>query len=200
MHVDAKDLSGKLRYFWMISSIVPRPIAWVSTISSTGVANLAPFSYFNGVCSNPPILSIAVGRRRNGEPKDTHRNAEATRELVVNLVPEEQAQKMVETSIDWPPDRSEFEAAGLTMHASDLVRPPRVMESSLSMECRLHQVVPVGDTVLLLAEILRFHAKDSILTDGMPDPAKLKPVSRLGGNLYATLGSVFELKAGGSGG
>ena len=113
MIVDFTKIDPRERYFWMISSIVPRPIAWVSTISPDGAFNLAPFSYFNGVTSDPPVVSISVGSRK-GEPKDTARNAMATRELVVNIVPAGLGKRMVQTSADYAYGVSEFEKAGLT--------------------------------------------------------------------------------------
>lgn len=195
MIVDPASLTPKDRYRWMISSIVPRPIALVATVSAEGVANLAPFSYFTGISSTPPVLAISVGPKRGGHRKDTIRNVEATRELVVNVVSEDLARPMVLTSADWPAERSEFEVAGLTPAPSDLVRPPRVAESPLAMECRLLQTIPVGPdpTWIILGEIVRIHVRDDVMTDGFPDPRKLRPLARLGGDSYAGLGEVFEM-------
>ena len=191
MHVDIKDLSGRARYEWMIRAIVPRPIAFVSTVSAGGAPNLAPFSYFNGVTGRPPVVSIAIGNRRGGARKDTLRNIEETGELVINAVTEEIAQPMADCGPDWPPGVDEFAVAGLTGVPSDLVRPPRVAESPLAMECRLYRLVPVENTAtLVLAEILRIHAREEILTDGLPDPAKFRPLGRLGGDDYAGLGPI----------
>jgi len=194
MIVDLGILSHRERYRWMTAAIVPRPIALVSTISEAGAVNLAPFSYFTGISSTPPILAISVGPGRNGR-KDTVRNLEATKEMTVSVVTEEIAEPMVLTSGDWPPDRNEFEVAGLHSVPSDLVRPPRVAESPLAMECRVIQVVPVGPdpTFVVLAEIVRIHARESILTDGLPDPVKLRPLGRLGGDLYARMGEILRI-------
>ena len=126
MIINMKDLRSRERYAWMISSVIPRPIAFVSTISEKGITNLAPFSYFNAVSSRPPILSIAIGPKRGGVVKDTLANIEATKELVVNVVTEGIAQLMVKTSGEWDPDISEFEVSGLTPVESTTVKPPRV--------------------------------------------------------------------------
>lgn len=195
MRVDLERLPPRERYAWMIASIVPRPIAFVSTVSPSGATNLAPFSYFNGVSSTPPVVSIAIGRKRGGVKKDTLRNIEETGELVVNLVSIDLAEPMVRCSGEYPPEQSEFDVSGLTPVASDLVRPPRVKESPLSMECRSLQLVPVGSdpTVIVLAEILRLHVSDDALSDGLPDPDKLRPLARLGGELYAPLGVLRKI-------
>lgn len=195
MIIDPASLSPRERYKWMISSIVPRPIAFVSTISPEGVPNLAPFSYFSGISSTPPVLAISVGPRRRGVRKDTVRNVEANAEMVVSLVSEELAKPMVLTSGDWPEGRNEFEVAGLTAVPSELVRPPRVAESPLSMECRVIQRVAVGNdpSWIVLGEVLRIHVRDEMLTDGLPDPRKLRPLARLGGDLYARLGEILEI-------
>lgn len=201
-----KDLTTRERYALLISSIIPRPIAFVSTLSRDGIENLAPFSFFNGVCANPPLVSIAIARKTGGVAKDTLRNIEETGELVINLVTEEMAERMVVTSGDWPAEVSEFDQAGFGRTPSDVVKPPRVSESPLAMECRLHSIIPVGaplatdggaeiaSTVLVLAEILVLHMDDAVLGDrGLPDPEKLKPISRLGGLGYAGLAGVRNI-------
>lgn len=193
MFITLDTLSHRDRYAWMISSVIPRPIAWVSTISADGVPNLAPFSYFNGVCSDPPTVTIAIGRKRGGVKKDTLANIEETGELVINLVSEPMLQKMVLTSGEYEPDVDEFEVAQLTRVASTIVKPPRVDEAQLSFESRLVQVIEVGKqpTALVLAELIAVHCDEEILDSaGFPDAAKLAPVSRLGGQWYATLGDL----------
>lgn len=192
MLIDPSTLTARERYQWIIGSVIPRPIAFVSTISADGVPNLAPFSYFNAVSATPPILAIAVGSRR-GQKKDTVANLEANGELVINLVSEELARPMVLTSGDWPAGKSEFEIAGLTPVASDLVRPPRVAESPVGFECRVSQILQVGETSLVLAEVFRMHVKDEVLTNGLPDPRKVRPLARLGGDAYAKLGEIIEI-------
>lgn len=203
MNIDLGRLSTRERYAWMIGTILPRPIAFVSTISQEGVVNLAPFSYFNGVSSTPPVLSVAVGPKRGGVQKDTVRNVEATGELVVNVVTEAFGEAMVKTAADWPPDVSEFEVSGLTPVASKVVRPPRVSESPVSFECRVARLVKVGEegfeTTIILAEVVLLHVADDVLRNGMPDAEKIRPLARLGGDLYAGIGPVraiprWELK------
>lgn len=195
--VDPGDLAPQDVYRLMISAIVPRPIALVSTLGPDGVRNVAPFSFFSGVSSRPPLLSIAIGAGRSGE-KDTLRNIRATREFVVNVVSEPLAAAMVASSGDYPPDVDEFEVAGLTPVPSDKVRCPRVGESPVQAECVLAQLVeqPGGsDATLVIGRVLRFHVARAVLdrASGTVDPRLLRPVGRLGGDLYATLEEPFAL-------
>lgn len=197
MILELDDLSQRDRYAWMITSIIPRPIAWVSTLSIDGVRNLAPFSFFNGICSDPPTVSIAIGRKRAGVRKDTLTNIEETRELVINIVPEKFTKEMVTTSGEYPPDVDEFEVAGLTAADSVHIRPPRVAQADLSFEAVLDRIVEVGEqpTALILARLLTIHCSDAILGEnGLPDPRRLAPISRLGGHDYATLGELLRIE------
>ncbi len=180
----------------MIGAIVPRPIALVSTINADGKTNLAPFSFFNGLSSTPPILGVSVGTKR-GKIKDTWRNAEETGEFVVNVVTESITDPMVQASADYPPEVSEFGAAGLTPIPSDLVAPPRVKESPVHFECRLEGIVELGDeevtTGLLLGRIVRIHVDDEIIPDGTHiDPVRLKAVGRMGRHWYSRTRELFE--------
>lgn len=197
MEIDLSSLSTRERYAWMTETVLPRPIAFVSTVSAEGVENLAPFSYFNGVASTPPVLSVSIGPKRGGAMKDTIRNVEATGELVINVVPRRIVEAMVRTSGEYPPEVSEFDVAGLTRVASRLVRPPRVGECPVAFECRCLDVVKVGKpdfaTSLILAEVLLVHVDETVLTEGRVDPRKVDPVARLGGQLYATLGEVWPI-------
>ena len=194
MTIDFEKIPARERYRWMVASIVPRPIAFVSSISPNGITNLAPFSFFNGVCSDPPVITIAVTHHR-GHEKDTLRNIEATKEFVVNIVGEDIAEKMVQCSGEYPYETSEFEIAGFTPVPSDRVAPPRVAECHIAMECTLLQVVRVGDpaTGVVLGKIELLHADDEILTDGTPDPEKLRPFARLGADLYSSLGELRRI-------
>lgn len=136
-------------YKLMVGLIVPRPIAFVSTISADGVRNLAPFSFFTGISANPPVICFSpMVRGTDGSRKDTLRNVEAVKEFVVNVVSEEFAEKMNVCSTEFPADVDEFEMSGLTPVASDLVKPPRVQESHISMECRLVEIVEVSSKPL----------------------------------------------------
>lgn len=196
MEIDPGALDTRERYGLLIASVVPRPIAWVSTRSKEGVVNLAPFSYFSGVCAAPLVVSIACGTRRGGAVKDTLANVEATGELVINVVTESLIDTMVHTSGEYSPEVDELAAAGLSAAPSRTVAPPRVGESPLQLECRLHRLVPVGDppATLVLAEVVWIHVAEEVLTEGRPDAEKLRPLGRLGGDQYAGLGRVVERK------
>jgi len=182
----------------LVGVILPRPIAFVSTISPDGVTNLAPFSFFTAVCPKPPVICFCNSIRvRDGSKKDTLRNVEATGEFVVNVVSEEFAQQMVVCSGDYPPDVSEFDVSGLTPIPSDLVKPPRVKESHVQMECRLLQVVTIstepGGGSLVMGEVLRFHVDDDIIDQGKVDPDKLRPIGRMGGIEYVRTTDRFSM-------
>lgn len=191
MILDPARLSSREMYAFMIGAIVPRPIAFVSTVGVSGRFNVAPFSYFNAISSAPPLIGISINRRSDG-PKDTLRNIQDTGEFVVNVVSEALFERMVDTSGDWPVDVDEFEVTGLTPVPSDLVRPPRVAESPVQMECRLHRGIEFGTTTLVVGEILRAHAADEVIAGGRIDPLKLRPVGRLGGNGYSIVSDVLE--------
>jgi flavin reductase (DIM6/NTAB) family NADH-FMN oxidoreductase RutF/uncharacterized damage-inducible protein DinB len=199
MLVDPAALDAKDLYRLMISIIVPRPIAWTSTVSADGVLNAAPFSYFQALSSKPPTVMISVGRRRGGVAKDTRSNIEATREFVVNIVSEGSGVRMVRTSVDYPPEVSEFAEAGITPVQSTKVRPPRIGESAVSLECKLDRVLEVGASGVCIGEVVAIHVKDEVLAaDGTVDPWKLRPLGRLGGATYTPLREVAEIMADGS--
>jgi flavin reductase (DIM6/NTAB) family NADH-FMN oxidoreductase RutF len=190
------DLSPRDVYRLLISSVIPRPIGWVSTIGLDGTLNLAPFSFFNAVGGNPPTILISVGQRK-GDPKDTFRNIQDTGEFVVNIVNEELAHAMNETAGEWAYRVNEFERAQVTPLASIDVKPPRVAESPIAMEVKMTQIVPVDDThyTLILGRVIRFHIRAGLLrSNGLIDAAELRPLARLGGDEYATIHQVFEMK------
>lgn len=185
-------------YKLMIGLIVPRPIAFVSTLDPQGVRNLAPFSYFTACSTNPPVICFCAAVRSGPRPqKDTLRNIEATGEFVVNIVSEDFAEKMNATSAEAPPEIDEFILAGLTPVASDLVKPPRVAESRIHLECRLRQLVPVSDKpgggTLILGDVLRFHFQDDLLDGFKIDPDKLKAIGRMGGPTYCRTRDHFDM-------
>ena len=192
MVIDPQKVSSSAMYHFMISVIVPRPIAFVSTISRAGGLNLAPFSYFVGLSSAPPLLGISINLRGKS-PKDTLANVREVGDFVVNMVNEDLAQRMVYASGDWPEDVSEFELTGLTPVPSDLVSAPRVAESPVQLECRLYREIDLGTTFFLVGEILRAHVSDQVVSDGRVDIAKLKPVGRLGGSGYSIVREVIEM-------
>ena len=182
-------------YKLLIGVVVPRPIAFVSTLSPEGVANLAPFSFFTVASANPPVLCFTASYR---EPrKDTLVNVRATGEFVVNIVSEEIAEKMNLTSGEYPYGVDEFAVSALTAVPSDLVRPPRVKESHVNMECRLLQTIevsnqPLGGT-LILGEVVRFHIDDEIVEEFRIDADKLAAVGRMAGNSYARTRDRFDM-------
>jgi flavin reductase (DIM6/NTAB) family NADH-FMN oxidoreductase RutF len=186
-------------YKLMIGMIVPRPIAFVSTLDEQGVRNLAPFSYFTACSSNPPVVCFCAAVRSGPRPhKDTLRNIRATGEFVVNIVSEEFAAEMNATSAEVAPEVDEFELAGLTPLASDLVKPARVAESRVQMECRLRQVLVVSDEPgggnLVLGDVLRFHVAEEVLDGYKIDPEKLKAIGRMGGPTFVRTHDRFDMK------
>jgi flavin reductase (DIM6/NTAB) family NADH-FMN oxidoreductase RutF len=190
------DLEPRAAYRLLISVVVPRPIGWTSTIGVDGSLNLAPFSFFNAVSNAPLTVMISVGQRQS-HPKDTLRNAQETGEFVINIVNEDLAVAMNHTSGEWAYEVNEFDRAGMTPAASIDVKPPRVAEAPIALECKVTQIVPVIDTTytLILGRVLRFHLRSAVLRpNGTIDAAELKPVARLSGDEYATLGRVFEMK------
>jgi flavin reductase (DIM6/NTAB) family NADH-FMN oxidoreductase RutF len=199
MRLDFATLAPRDAYQWMISMILPRPIAWVSTISAEGKTNLAPFSFFQGVCANPPTLMFVPVNNRQGLKKDTVRNIEAVPEFVVNLVPHRLAEQMNATSALLPYGESEFEKFGIAPAPSDQVRPPRVAAAPVAFECRLHQIVNIGEGPLaahvIFGRILAAHVADAVLgTDGRPDVSKLDLIGRLGGEAYTTTRDTFSIE------
>lgn len=199
MLLEFSSLRPRDAYAWMISTILPRPIAWVSTVSADGKTNLAPFSFFQGVTSNPPTLMFVPVNNRTGVKKDTVRNIEEIPEFVVNLVSYPLAEKMNSTSALLPYGDSEFEAFGIEPAASERVRPPRVAAAPVAFECTLERIVNIGEGPLaanvIFGRILVAHVSDAVMgPDGMPDPAKLDLVGRIGGEGYARTTERFYLK------
>jgi flavin reductase (DIM6/NTAB) family NADH-FMN oxidoreductase RutF len=191
MLLDPGRVAGPEMYRFLIAAVVPRPIALVSTRGADGALNLAPFSYFNAVSSVPPLVAIAIVDRP-GDDKDTLRNIRETGEFVVNLVCEPMLPAMAKTAGEWPRGTSEFEVAGFTPAPSERVAPPYVSESPLQLECRLHREVPLGNSILVVGEVVLARASDDVMTDGKVDPLKLRPVGRLGGENYSLLREVVK--------
>lgn len=192
MRVDPQVLPTADVYRFLISAVVPRPIAWVSTRGGDGITNLAPFSYFIALASEPPLIGISINDRE-GDPKDTLRNIRETGEWVINVVSEPLLAEMVRTAGNWPIDHSEFAAAGLAEAPSERVQAPGVAASPLRMECRLHREIPLGNSFFVVGEIVFAFVDDAVLTDGRVDAAKLAPVGRLGGEFYAPLRDVLKV-------
>ncbi|MGO8720916.1 MAG: flavin reductase family protein [Acidobacteriaceae bacterium] len=190
-------------YKLLVGSVVPRPIAFVSSMDAEGVRNLAPFSFFTVASAHPPIVCFCPMMRSAANTglqptKDTLRNIIATREFVVNIVSEEFATQMNACSAELPSEVDEFLVSGLTPIASDLVRPPRVAESHVQMECRLQQVIhvstaPLGGS-LVLGEVLRFHVRASLLDNFRVDPEKLHAIGRMAGSTYTRTRDRFDME------
>jgi len=191
MHLDPTRVPGPEMYRFLISAVVPRPIAFVSTRASGGGVNLAPFSYFNAISSVPPMVGIAIVGRP-GDEKDTLQNIRETGEFVVNLVCEPMLAAMARTAGEWPRGTDEFEVAGLTPAPSERVTPPYVRESPVQLECRLHREIPLGNSILVVGEIVFARVDDAVLTEGRVDPLKLLPVGRLGGENYSLMREVVK--------
>lgn len=181
------------RYQFLISAIVPRPIGWISTVSATGLPNLAPFSWFNAVCADPVMVMIAIGRRQ-GRHKDTSANIRDTRQFVVNVVTEAVADRMVKTSAEYPPETDEFETAGLTPIPSVQVAPARVAESPVHLECVLDRMIELGEgaTDLVLGRAVLIHAAVEVCDGDACDIHKLRSVGRLGGRQYCIVDHIVE--------
>jgi flavin reductase (DIM6/NTAB) family NADH-FMN oxidoreductase RutF len=199
MFLDFSSLAARDAYQWMTSTILPRPIAWVSTISPDGATNLAPFSFFQGITANPPTLMFVPVNNREGGKKDTVRNIELVPEFVVNLVPHALAAPMNATAALLPYGESEFGEFGIAPAPSSMVRPPRVAAAPVAFECTLHQIVNIGTGPLaanvVFGRILAAHIRDDVLgTDGFPDARKLDLVGRLGREDYSTTRDTFSLK------
>lgn len=192
MILDLKDLAPPAVYRLLIGVVVPRPIAFVSTVSADGRFNVAPFSFFNAITSRPPLVGFSIGSREGGS-KDTLRNVRAAGDFVVNIVNEPLLARAVQASSDWPADVSEFDLTGLTPAPSKRVKSPRVGESPVSLECRLEREITLGEAVFVVGEIVCAHLDESVLTEGRVDIAKLKPAGRLGGDGYSIVRDVIHL-------
>jgi flavin reductase (DIM6/NTAB) family NADH-FMN oxidoreductase RutF len=199
MEIDPATLDPRARHQLMTGLVVPRPIAWVSTVDDVGRRNLAPYSFFALVSSAPPTVVVSVGRRA-GREKDTLVNARTTGELVVNVVGRALVEAMNASAIESDPEHDEFAFAGVTPVPSRVVRPPRVAEARAHLEARVTQVVPVADddgTVanhVIFARVVHLHVDDALFAPPhRVDPRGLDPVARLAGIAYAALGETFEL-------
>jgi flavin reductase (DIM6/NTAB) family NADH-FMN oxidoreductase RutF len=199
MLLDFATLRPRDAYGWMISTILPRPIAWVSTISAAGKTNLAPFSFFQGVTANPPTLMFVPVNTRDGSKKDTVRNIEAVPEFVVNLVPFALAEQMNNCSAMLPYGESEFEKFGIQSIASERVRPPRVAAAPVAFECTLDRFVHIGEGPIaanvIFGRIRVAHIHDSVIgSDGEIDPGKLDLIGRMGGDTYTRTTQRFDVE------
>ena len=187
-------LNAKEKYQLLTSCIVPRPIAWVTTVSQKGIYNAAPFSYFTGVSIEPPFILFAV-ERRHGNKKDTVVNIEQTKEFVVNVVTSSNVQQMNLTSKDFHEDEDEFEMASLKPIPSKVVKPPSIKESPVHLECKLDQIIEIGSSPhsLVIGEVVVVTVDDELVIDGRIQMDRLKAVGRMGGKWYTKTDQRFEL-------
>ncbi|TCI50384.1 flavin reductase family protein [Exiguobacterium sp. SH1S21] len=197
LSIDPTALTERDTYKFLIGSIVPRPIAFVTTRNGD-VVNAAPFSYFNIIASNPPLVSVSI-QRKDGVMKDTARNAVATEELVIHIVDETNVALVNETAANLGPEESELDRTTFTLEPSDVIETPGVKEAKIRMECKLHHHVPIehdGKVTadVLIARVVRFHVDPELYQAGRIDAAQLAPVSRLAGDFYAKLGEQFEIE------
>jgi flavin reductase (DIM6/NTAB) family NADH-FMN oxidoreductase RutF len=186
-------------YQLLVGIVTPRPIAWVTTISPAGVVNLAPFSFFNAFGANPPVVVFSPTLRRDGSKKDTLLNLEAHPEFVLNAATAQLTDRINLSSKEIPPDESEIALTGLTTTPSLRVKPPRVAESPVTLECRVQQIVPCGTgpiaANLVVGEVLVLHVSEDVLDERRRiDPRKLRTVARLGGDYWCHTSDLFELK------
>jgi len=199
MQFDPQEIDQKANYKLMTGTVIPRPIGWISTISETGVLNLAPFSYFNAVGDDPPHVMFSTTRGNNIN-KDTLNNVLANKQFVVNIVTEELVEKMNFTSKAIPPTESEFELAGLTPIPSLKIKPPRVKECAVTMECEMvhHYFLEDhinGGSCVVIGRVVMFHVDESVLLDDFKiNLEKYRPVARLAGANYSKIGEIFSIK------
>jgi flavin reductase (DIM6/NTAB) family NADH-FMN oxidoreductase RutF len=185
---DPAEMETRAFYRVLNSVDVPRPIAWVCSRSAEGVLNLAPHSFYTVACVDPPVVQFtSVGR------KDSLRNVEATREFTVSLTPEPLFEQINATGTDFPAGMSEAEACGVRLEPSDRVGVPRVAESPVAVECRLHSTVRLGDSTVVFGAVQAITAWESAVRDGRPRIEELRPLARLGGNEWSTIGEVKEI-------
>jgi flavin reductase (DIM6/NTAB) family NADH-FMN oxidoreductase RutF len=193
-HADARKV-----YQTLLSVVTPRPIAWVTSVDPEGRVNLAPFSFYNLFGTSPPVVVFSPALRRDGSPKDTLRNVTATGEFVLNAAVEALAEQINLSSKELPYGASEVELTSLSLRPSLQVKPPRLAETPVSMECKLRQVVPLGEGPaagnLVIGEILVIHVDEAVLdAKGRVDPRKLRTIARLGGDYYIRSTDLFEMK------
>lgn len=200
MHIEAGSVSPIEAYRLLTACVVPRPIAWVTSVSDEGIVNAAPFSFFTAVSAEPPIVMISV-ERRMGEPKDTARNIRASREFVVNIVTEELAHAMNRTAANYPKNTSEVVATGLALIPGVKIKTPRIDASPINLECSVVQWIELGKgpSDLIFGEILAFHIREEVLSGGRIDFRKLKAIGRLSGSAYCKTTEVMEMRRDGAG-
>jgi flavin reductase (DIM6/NTAB) family NADH-FMN oxidoreductase RutF len=197
MLFDFKEIPGKECYKLLVSTVTPRPIAWVVSQDAKGLLNAGAFSFFNAFSGDPPVVAIGMGNHKPGRPKDSLVNIRETSQFVVNLVSEENAEQMNITAIEFDADVNELEQAGLTTLPSVRVKPPRIAESPVAMECELMQIVDLGETGLVLGRVLAMYVRDDLVLDAAShyiDTPKLRLIGRMHGRgWYARTSDLFDM-------
>jgi flavin reductase (DIM6/NTAB) family NADH-FMN oxidoreductase RutF len=198
MKIFPAQLNRRDSHELLMSAILPRPIAFVSTVGQDGVFNLAPFSCFAPLGSKPAVIGLGISLKRDGRTKDTLTNIEFTREFVVNAVDEPLARAMNQSAAEYPSEVDEFKEVGLTPVASELVRSPRLAESPINLECRATEILKYGETPtgghIIIAEIILAHIRDDLWAGDEIDLSKWKPIGRLGNKLYCRISDVFAME------
>jgi flavin reductase (DIM6/NTAB) family NADH-FMN oxidoreductase RutF len=198
MLFDFATIAARERYKLLVSTVVPRPIAWIVSQGPNGQLNAAPFSFFNAFAGDPPVVGIGIGSHDHVRPKDTRRNIRDTKQFVVNLVSEETAEAMNITAIEFEAGISELAQAGLTAVPSVYVKPPRIAESPVSMECELLQIIELGsESGLVLGRVLAMHVREDCVIDAARhyiDTPKLKLIGRMhGSGWYVRTSDLFSM-------
>ncbi len=193
IRVDGAGLSAADAYRLVVGCTVPRPVAWITTVNTEGRVNAAPFSSYNYVATEPPMLAINISSK-DGDIKDTALNIRETGEFVVNVATEADLEQMHASGAEYPADVSETDELGIELLPSQHIKPPRIASTPVQMECRLDQVIPLGhgSNVLYIGEIVAFHLSPDIYDGRRVDSAKMRPIARLGGPFYAALGEIFH--------
>jgi flavin reductase (DIM6/NTAB) family NADH-FMN oxidoreductase RutF len=198
MKLRPQDMKKKDLHELFVSTMLPRPIAFVSTVSEEGIFNLAPFSFFTPLCLKPPIIAFSIFWKRDGQKKDTLRNIDYSKDFVVTVVTEAIAEAMNQTSADYPGNVSEFKEVGLTPIKGDLVKAPLVAESPVNMECNFLQIIEFGEAPtgsnFVLGEVILVHIRENVWAGDHADISRLKVIGRLGEDLYCRTTDVFEMK------
>lgn len=198
MFLDLTDNSNHSVYSYLVGGISPRPIAWVSTLSEKGVANIAPYSFFTVASCNPPVLSVTQVNPRDNANKDTLNNLLATKECVVNIVSHSLVDQMNQSCANYPRDVSEFDAANIQRTPSQLVSVPSVAASKVRYECKLREVITISDEPrggqMMLLDVVGIFLDDTVLVNGYIDPTRLDAVGKMGGDYFSTTKDKFALK------
>ncbi|MFY8199942.1 MAG: flavin reductase family protein [Pirellula staleyi] len=199
MRIDVSQTPVMDVYHMLVGLVTPRPIAWVTTISESGVVNLAPFSFFNAFGANPPVVVFSPTLKRDGGKKDTLVNIEANGEFVINASTEKHADWINLSSKPLATDESEIDLTGQATIPSTSVRPPRLADVPFALECKLMQIIPVGSgpisANLIIGQIVTMHVQDDVLdSQGMPDPRKIHAIARLGGEYWCRTQDLFQLE------